>query len=793
MIELTTFGATELRRDGTDVRSVLSQPKRLALLVHLRVAAAGGFVPRERLLALFWPESDDERARNALRQSLHFLRRSLGDDAIVSRTDRDIGVDPSIACDAVRFQEALDAGRLDEAVELYRGEFLPGFFVEDAPEAERWIEEQRAEFARRAAAAAWSLCEMEEARGEPGAAAIRARRALAIDPLDETGVRRTMRLLADSGARPAALEVFQEFERRLDRELDLTPDEETLRLAAAIRADPARPAPSPVASEMRASTPEPTPPPPSDAIAAPPPTGEPVRDRRGGDRRRATRLEPVPAAPAPVAPSRTSNRHRVWIAAGLVLVAVAAAWSLSRRTPPPAPEVPPSVAVLPFVDMSGGDNVYFSDGVTEELLNVLAGVPNLRVAARTSSFAFRDRDIPVDSIGRALNVTHVVEGSVRSSGNRVRITAQLIETRSGFHIWSQTYDRELDDIFQVQDEISAEIAQKLQISLAGNFWGLSDRETTNPEAYRLVLRALHTFRTPSPSNYATSASLLEQAIRSDPEYARAYGALANVLLWQASFGWVPPEPARERADSLARRGLALGETPEAHLALARLAEVRAWNPDSADTHFLRALELNPSDTRALQYRALFLARSGRGEEAIVSARRATELDPLHPGAWVNLASVLSMQSREDESLAMMEKARDVAPRDLIVLTNLANQYANVGRIDDALATSERALAVDSTDLNLQGLRVHLLFQAGHTQEAERGLVALERNPAFPRFRLATLWIHTGDEEHVLDLLEESAARREDELTRIRSPDLFPTLRSDPRFLRLLERLEAGET
>lgn len=193
------------------------------------------------------------------------------------------------------------------------------------------------------------------------------------------------------------------------------------------------------------------------------------------------------------------------------------------------------MAVLPFLDMSSdGSNAYFADGITEELLNVLARVPGLRVAARTSSFAFRGKDVPIDSIARTLDVTHVLEGSVRTAGRRVRITAQLIETAGGFHVWSETYDRDLDDIFAVQDEIAAAIAKELQLKLAGNFWGLSARETKDPEAYRTLLRALHAFRAPSPENYATSAALLGEALRRDPGYARAYGAPSSST---------PPTPA----------------------------------------------------------------------------------------------------------------------------------------------------------------------------------------------------------------------------------------------------------
>jgi TolB-like protein/DNA-binding SARP family transcriptional activator len=762
MIELTTFGATELRRDGADVRSVLSQPKRLALLVYLRVAAPGGFVTRDRLLGLLWPESSQERARNALRQSLHFLRTSLGDDVVVSRSDWEVGVEPSMmTCDAVRFREASDSGRLEEAVELYRGEFLPGFFVEEAPELERWIEDQRAEFARLAVRAAWALSERDAGRGELGAAILWARRAQVIDPLAEAGARQLMTLLARSGERAGALEIYQELERRLDQEMGVTPSAETAKLAEEIRLY--TPTVGPVLSPATPAAP-----------AAPPP--------------------PVRAAASSVAVRPLlSPMRRPLIAVGVIgflaLVVALAFLALPGGPPSRSSDTPPAIAVLPFLNLSAdSSNDYFADGVTEELLNVLAQVPGLKVAARTSSFAFRGKEVPIDSIARALNVTHVLEGSVRSGGPRVRITAQLIEANTGYHLWSETYDRTVDDIFAVQDEISAAIAKKLQIELAGNFWGASAHETRDPEAYRMLLRALHTFRTPSPENYATSATLLEQALQRDPGYARAHGALAYILLWQAAFGWVPREQAYARADTLARRGLALGETPEAHLALARLAEFLAWSPDSAEAHYRRALELNPSDARALQFRALFLARNSRGDEAVASARRATELDPLHPGSWSNYAAVLTMLSREDEALAVMEKARAIAPDDVLVLTNLANQYSNVGRLDDAIATSARALELDPRNLNLLGLRVHLLFQAGHTAEANAGLADLEKRPEFPRFRLATLYAHTQDIDRMLDLLEESARRREEELSRIRSPDIFKGLRHHPRFVRLLDSL-----
>jgi tetratricopeptide (TPR) repeat protein len=385
----------------------------------------------------------------------------------------------------------------------------------------------------------------------------------------------------------------------------------------------------------------------------------------------------------------------------------------------------------------------------------------------------------------------VIEGSVRASGRgrRVRITAQLIEARSGFHLWSETYDREPDDILEVQDEISRAIAQKLQIELAPSFFGASVGETADPEAYRLLLRAQHALRTPTAESFARATLLLEDAIRRDPDYGRAHGALASTVAWQGERGWAPRDSAFARAEALARRSLRLGETPEAHVALARLAEMRAWSPDSADSHFRRALALNPADARTLQFRALFLARSGRGDEAVAAAERATELDPLYPGSWTNYAIVLSMLDRPHDAVAALEHARRIAPEDRIVLANLANFYAEAGRLDDAVATLERVLELNPDDLATRGLRVHLLFQRGRVAGALAALAELERNQAFPRVDLAFLYTNTQDIERILDLLEESARRREPELIRIRSPDVFRGMRHHPRFVRLLDTLE----
>ena len=354
MIQLSTLGAIELRRDGADVRSVLSQPKRMALLAYLGIAAPGSFVSRDRLLAMFWPESDNERARNALRQSLHFLRRSLGDRVVVGRAEQEVGIAPLVVeCDAVLFREAVAAGRLEEALERYRGELLPGFHLDDVPEFARWLDEERSALAHMAADAARQLVARDESRGDLASATVWARRLVSLEPMSEAAARMLMTLQAESGEPARALETFDDLAHRL-ASLELSPSGETVALAERIRIGRARPAGSEGGS-----------------------TG-PWRDgpARAESEERPHRPAPVTAAPAGAAPSspevagagsgvrhgeavslRAVGRPARSVAVAGVLLAAAALVAPRLRPPPGAADLdPPSIAVMPFLDLSeGGD------------------------------------------------------------------------------------------------------------------------------------------------------------------------------------------------------------------------------------------------------------------------------------------------------------------------------------------------------------------------------------------------------------------------------------------------------
>lgn len=790
MIRLHLLGTVDLRRDAVEVRSVLSQPKRLALLAYLASAAPRGFHSRDTLLALFWPESDGERARNSLRQALHQLRRSLGDDVLVSRGDREVGLNPDLFwCDAAAFDQAVEEERFEDALKLYRGDLLPGFFIDDAAEAERWLEEERARRRRAAVDAAWKLSEQEAARGELRAAALWAERAVSFAPSEEAGLRRLLVLLERAGEPAAALAAFAEFERRLQGEYGLAPSADTLRLVDQLR----RPTPAPSAVEPVAAIPIV----PAQA-AEPAPIATTAKAAPAG-----AVIEPeVPATAAignPVLPRsivRDARPRRRWarIAASVAIIAVllVGGWmAFGRGSASAAEGEAPSIAVLPFVNLSGSrENDYFSDGLAEELLNVLAQVPELRVASRTSSFGFRGNEVPVDSIGRALKVGHVLEGSVRQYGERVRITAQLIDTRTGFHVWSQTYDRQRSDIFAIQDEISRAIAGQLQVRLARRTPGKP--ETADPEAYAQVLKANFAFNQSSQSpreRYATAAGFLEEAIRIDPAYAEAYAKLADATQGQAYRGYVPAEEGFARARALAERALVLDPgMARAHYVLGRIAELHEWDFPRAQQHYQRSVDLAPIPEREPPPHAFVLMRLGRRDEAVAAARRNAELQPDWPGAYNNLGSILSYVGDYSGAIQAFTSAQALAPTNPNAQLGLANTYLYMGKGAEAVAAAERVRERLPDEPQVLGALGSAYALAGRRAEAERVLAQLEALPGPTRYPQASIHASLGNADRAFALLAEAVDQRESAAPDLGIDPVFARYRTDPRMAPLLRRI-----
>jgi adenylate cyclase len=324
-----------------------------------------------------------------------------------------------------------------------------------------------------------------------------------------------------------------------------------------------------------------------------------------------------------------------------------------------------SIAVLPFTNLSGdATRDYFSDGMSEELLNLLARVPGLQVASRTSSFAYKGRNIDIREVGSQLGVDTVLEGSVRQAGDQVRITAQLIDTETGFHLWSETYDRQLADIFQVQDEIAGAIVGKLRIQLAPEDQQLAQRTrapTQNVEAYELYLQGRAVWKKRGEENLKRSIELYQSALARDPAFARAHAALASAYVVMAGY---TKEQGDEKkfnpmAETSARQALVLEPNiGEAHAVLAQINADRGDFLD-AESGFFFAISLEPNEPTPHHWYSILLSRVGRLQAALAQARRAYELDPSSPVLAANLGNMLLQLGQDDEALRFVSLASEL--------------------------------------------------------------------------------------------------------------------------------------
>jgi adenylate cyclase len=324
-----------------------------------------------------------------------------------------------------------------------------------------------------------------------------------------------------------------------------------------------------------------------------------------------------------------------------------------------------SIAVLPFTNLSGDTTKdYFSDGMSEELLNLLARVPGLQVASRTSSFAYKGRNVDIREVGSQLGVDTVLEGSVRQAGDQVRITAQLIDTETGFHLWSETYDRQLADIFQVQDEIAGAIVSKLRLQLAPEDQQLAQRTrapTQNVEAYELYLKGQAVWKKRGEENLKRAIELYQSALARDPAFARAHAALASAYVVMAGY---TKEQGDEKkfnpmAETSARQALVLEPNiGEAHAVLAQINADRGDFLD-AESGFFFAISLEPNEPTPHHWYSILLSRVGRLQAALTQARRAYELDPSSPVLAANLGNMLLQLGQDDEALRFVSLASEL--------------------------------------------------------------------------------------------------------------------------------------
>jgi len=698
------LGGFELIGAGGDDLT-LSGKKLRALVALLALPPSLGW-SREQLTALLWGDRDEELARGSLRQALAELRRLLGEGALLA--DREtVAFDPAaIRIDAVEFGALSAASQWDRAAALYRGDLLTGVSLPNGGFAD-WLLVERTRLHDLAIRVLSRVLETQS--GEDAIAT--ALRLQDLDPDREETYRALMRLHAAKGDRSQALRQYQLCRDRLQRELGVKPEPETERLFQEIRSPVARAAPPSPPQMPRVEQPS------SDAAIL----------------------------PGPPLDAESRRPWRWWTAAGLLLAllggAALAAWlhpwqpSSHAGVTSPASGSPPSIAVLPFENMSDDpQQVYFADGIAEDLMTDLSRVKDLVVIARNSSFGYRDKDVDVRDMARELGVRYVIEGSVRRAGDQVRINVQLVDAATGNQQWAQRYDGSLTDIFALQDQVTGAVVSAMALRLtAGEQRALASHETVSLEAYDAFLRGWDRYKRATPEDLAKALPHFEQAIELDPAYGRAYAALAMIYFqaydqaWTGSLG-VSADNAYRRA----RDYLKIAQkhpTSMSHQVAGNMSRAIGWHNDALK-EFKAAIALDPNDSWSYVYAAHALVAAGDTAQAEEHIRMAMRLDPHPPPTFIFHQGLVEFaQGRLTEAAASFERAAGLSPDDPLPRLYLVAAYGDSGRRKDALKSlaSFNALRARQGGIPLTLGCVYLRGLASYMSPGKHGLgPALER-------------------------------------------------------------------
>ena len=500
---------------------------------------------------------------------------------------------------------------------------------------------------------------------------------------------------------------------------------------------------------------------------------------------------PKPPTPAP--------RWRLGVpaaaAAGVTLLLVLGAYAVFRRANPAGAAPAASAAVLPFVDLSPGkDQEYFSDGLTEELITALSQVPGLRVAARTSSFQFKGRSPDVKEIARKLDVAAVIEGSVRKSGNRLRVSTQLISVTDGFQLWSESYDRDLTDIFAVQEDVARSIVAALRVRLApAGDSALGVRPTRDLAAYDLYLKGRFAWNQRTGSSLREAVRYLEQAVARDSTFAHAWAGLASAYILEVPYAGVPQAEGWRKAQAAAMRALALdGTSAEAWTALAYGNFIYGWNWAAAEENFRRAIAADPNYPTGHQWYADFLAGRGRLDESLAEMSRAHRLDPLSLQIGAELGWVSYLMRRNDEAAARIRQVLDLDPNYSQAHFRLALVLTQQRRYPEAIAEFQRSL-----DLGVfppwadEGL-AFAHAASGDRPAALRIVDDLKRRRSagelVPPISIAVAYAGLGDPASGLEWLNRGIDEHDVYMPENFFDPLMDPLRKDPRFARVAERM-----
>jgi len=506
-----------------------------------------------------------------------------------------------------------------------------------------------------------------------------------------------------------------------------------------------------------------------------------------------------------VSPRTFPASRLAWVGA-IVLAVVGAGWWFAHQSSKQAARSPSvsssraapatdqkSIAVLPFVNMSADKNdEYLSDGMTEELINVLSKVPGLRVPGRTSCFAFKgknEEDI-FRKVGDQLHVGTVLEGSVRKAGDKLRVTAQLINVSDGYHLWSKDYDGDVKDILNFQSNVAEQVVQALQVKLGGEGTRvLAKKPTENPEAHRLYLLGRYEFAKYTQTGWNNAIRYYEQALRIDPEFALAYCGLADNYAYMGSVV-MPEKEAIAKEKEFAQKALELDpELAEAHMSFA-LALVAAYDWRNGLKEFDRALELNPNLAFAYELQSWTLNGLGRFDEAIAKTKKAVELDPLNPFFQMNLSFYQYWARRYDDAIPQARKTLAMDPNSAISHVLLGLSFLKKGDTAGAIAELQKSKAPDpgAWYQGFLGYAYAISGERAKAEEALRELEQLAKRQYVSPTAFATIYLGLGQKEKCLDWLEKAYEQQDSACWYLKIDQIYDSVRNEPRFQALVQKV-----
>lgn len=492
----------------------------------------------------------------------------------------------------------------------------------------------------------------------------------------------------------------------------------------------------------------------------------------------------------------SSGQPRVRKLAIIQVLAVVAAAGVSgylwfARNRPNAPSTNnTSIAVLPFVDMSTTkDQEYFSEGFAEQLINDLAKVSGLKVVGRSSSFQFRGKDVDLRDVGRKLGVANVLEGSMRREGNHVRVTAELVKTADGFQLWSQTYDREINDIFRVQDEIALAATGALQVKLLGGA-GRGEASTlrsANPDAYQAYLQGKYfAARGQDREDLNKALSYIEQAVQLDPNYAAAWAQRSQVLETMAGYSFIESSQGFRRARESAEKAISLDpDLAAGYLRLATIQMSHDWDWDGAEVSLRKAAVLEPGSAEVIYGQAYLARRLGRTDEAIELYKLAVGLDPLRANFQLTLGYELFDQGRYEEALAALQKAEELNPQLSSLYMTRGKIFFSEGRKQEALAEMEKEKR-DGERWTGEALAYYALGRTEESDKALKQLIATHQNDS--AFQIGEIYAYRGETDKAFAWLDRAYRQRDPGTPEMKTSPLMKSLLQDPRRAELLRKM-----